>query len=306
MGGHVLRRLLQFLPVIVGTTFLIYTMMWVLPSDPFAGRCGDRPCPQSYISHMTQTYNLDDPLVVQYAKYMGNLVTGDLGSTFSGAPVADQLLGRFPVTLQLAAMAVVVEIVIGILTGVVAALRPGGLVDNLVLVSTLVVMSVPVFVAALLAQTVFGVQLGWFPVTSDGSLASLVLPAVVLGSLSLAFVARLMRSSLIESMQADHVRTAVAKGLPRRRVVVAHGVRNSLVPVVTMAGADFGALLGGAVVVEMIFNINGVGSLLLRSIRDGETGTVTAAVTLLVVAFLVVNLLVDLAYPLLDPRTRRD
>jgi oligopeptide transport system permease protein len=304
MGRYVLRRVLQIVPVMIGTTFLIYAMMWSLPGDPLAGRCGASPCPQSYIDRMTETFNLADPLILQYLKYMGGLFTGDFGTTFAGVPIADELLRRFPVTLQLAILAVLVEIVIGVVAGVVAGLRPGGLLDNLVLVSTLFVMSIPVFVAGLLAQSVLGVQLGWFPVTSDGSFGSLILPAFVLGSLSLAFVARLMRSSLIENMRAEHVRTAVAKGLPRRRVVAAHGVRNSLIPVVTLAGADFGSLLGGAVVVELIFNINGIGDLLLRSIRGGEIATVTAVVTLLVLAFLVVNLVIDLLYPLLDPRIR--
>lgn len=306
MSRYVLRRLLQIVPVVIGTTFLIYTMMWVLPGDPLAGRCAAGPCPQGYVDRMTEAYHLGDPLVVQYAKFMGNLVTGDFGTTFAGAPVGDELLQRFPVTLQLALLAVLVEIVIGVVAGTVAGVRPGGFVDNLVLVSSLFVMSIPLFVAGLLAQTVFGVQFGWFPATSDGSFRSLILPAFVVGSLSMAFVARLMRSSLIESLHADYVRTAVAKGLPRRRVVVVHGVRTSLVPVVTLAGADFGSLLGGAVVVEMIFNVKGVGDLLLRSIRGGEIGTVTATVTLLVLAFLLVNLIVDLVYPLLDPRITHD
>ncbi|WP_166348891.1 ABC transporter permease [Phytoactinopolyspora limicola] len=303
MRRYVVRRLAQAVPVVVGATFLVYAMMWSLPGDPLAGRC-DGPCPEAYVDRMTAAYNLADPLIVQYGKYMANLVTGDFGVTFAGAPVADELLQRLPVTLQLAALAVAVELILGVAAGVVAALRPGGVIDHLVLSSTLLVMAIPVFVAALLAQTVLGVHLGWFPITSDGSIGSLILPAIVLGSLSTAFVARLMRSSLIEGMYADHVRTAVAKGLSRRRVVTAHGVRNSLVPVVTLVGTDFGSLLGGAVVIEMIFNINGLGTLVLRSIRGGEIGTVTAVVTLLVLAFVLVNLAIDLIYPLLDPRIR--
>ncbi|WP_129667144.1 ABC transporter permease [Phytoactinopolyspora endophytica] len=305
MSRYVLRRLLQVAPVLLGTTFLIYAMMWSLPGDPLAGRCGGQPCPESYLNRMVEAYNLGDPLVVQYAKYMAGLVTGDFGMTFAGAPVADELLQRFPVTLQLAAMAVVVEMVIGISAGVLAGRRPGGFADNLVLVSTLVVVAVPVFVLALVAQSMLGVRLGWFPVTSDGGFVSLIIPAVVLGSLPLALVARMMRSSLIENMQADHVRTAVAKGASARRVVLRHGARNSLVPVVTLAGADFGSLLAGSVVVELVFNIDGVGELLIRSVRDGEIGTVTSVVTLLVLLFLLVNLAVDLLYPVLDPRIRR-
>ncbi|AYY14321.1 ABC transporter permease [Actinobacteria bacterium YIM 96077] len=306
MRRYVLRRLLQFVPVLLGATFLIYAMMWALPGDPLAGRCGDRACPQSYVDRMTEAYNLSDPLVVQYVKYMAGVFTGDLGTTFAGVPVADELLSRLPLTAQLAGLAIVFEIILGVTAGVLAALRPGGLLDSAILVSTLIVVAIPMFVLALLGQSFFGVELGWFPVTSDGSLLSLILPAVVLGSVSVAVVARVMRSSMIASLQADHVRTAQAKGLAPRRVVVAHGVRNSLIPVTTLVGADLGVLLGGTVVVEMIFNINGIGDLLLRSVGDGEIGTVTATVTMLVLAFLIINLVVDLLYPLLDPRIRHE
>jgi hypothetical protein len=196
--------------------------------------------------------------------------------------------------------------VIGITAGIVAGIRRGGFMDNLVLVSTLFVVSIPVFVIGFVAQIIFGVQLGWFPVTSDGSLFSLILPGFVLGSLSLAYVARLMRTNLVENLRADYVRTAVAKGMPRKRVIGVHAVRNSLIPVITFIGADFGSLIGGAIVTEGIFNVNGVGNLIFRSIRGREGATVTAAVTVLVLIFLLVNLFVDLLYAVLDPRIRYD
>jgi oligopeptide transport system permease protein len=306
MGRYVIRRLLQMIPVIIGTTFLIYAMVWALPGNPFAGRCGDRPCPQSYIDQMTAKYNLDDPLILQYLKYMGNLITGDFGETFRGTPIIDELAQRYPTTVKLALMAIIIEILVGITAGIIAGVRRGGFMDNLVLVSTLFVVSIPVFVIGFVAQIVFGVQLGWFPVTSDGSFYSLIMPAFVLASLSLAFVARLMRTNLVENLRADYVRTATAKGLPRNRVVGVHAVRNSLIPVVTFIGADFGALLGGAIVTEGIFNVNGVGNFIFRSIRAREGAAVTAAVTVLVLVFLMVNLFVDLLYAVLDPRIRYD
>lgn len=306
MGRYVIRRLLQMIPVVIGTTFLIYAMVWALPGDPFAGRCGDRPCPQSYIDAMTAKYNLNDPLIIQYVKYMGNLLSGDFGETFRGVPIIDELAQRYPTTIKLALIAIGFEILIGITAGIVAGLRRGGFADNLVLVSTLFVVSIPVFVIGFIAQIVFGVQLELFPVTSDGSLYSLILPGFVLGSLSLAFVARLMRTNLVENLRSDYVRTATAKGMPRRRVIGVHTVRNSLIPVITFIGADFGGLLGGAIVTEGIFNVNGVGNLIFRSIRAREGGTVTAAVTVLVLVFLLVNLFVDLLYAVLDPRIRYD
>lgn len=306
MGRYVIRRLLQMIPVIIGTTFIIYAMVWALPGDPFAGRCGDRPCPPAYVEMMTEKYNLNDALPVQYFKYLGNLLTGDFGDTFRGTPILDELTQRYPTTIKLALIAIVFEVVIGITAGIVAGIRRGGFLDNLVLVSTLFVVSIPVFVIGFIAQITLGVQLGIFPVTSDGSFFSLIMPGFVLGSLSLAFVARLMRTNLVENLRADYVRTATAKGLKRQRVIGIHAVRNSLIPVITFIGADFGGLLGGAIVTEGIFNVNGVGNLIFRSIRAREGATVTAAVTVLVLVFLLVNLFVDLLYAVLDPRIRYD
>lgn len=306
MGRYVVRRLLQMLPVVIGTTFLIYVMVWALPGDPFAGKCGQRPCPESYVAAMTEKFNLDQNVFVQYAVYMSNLVRGDFGETFGGVQVADELARVYPTTLKLALLAVAIEIVIGIIAGVVAGLRKGGFADNLVLVSTLFVISIPIFVIGYALQFVLGVEIGLFPVTvsPEARLYELLLPAFVLASTTLAYVARLMRTNLVENLRADYVRTAVAKGMPPGRVIGVHTLRNSLIPVITLIGADFGALLGGAIVTEGIFNINGVGGLIFSSIQRMEGALVTGAVTVLVLIFLLVNLLVDLLYAVLDPRIR--
>ena len=294
------------IPVIIGTTFLIYAMVWALPGDPFAGKCGERPCPPAYVAQMRDKFNLDDALPVQYGKYLLNLLQGDFGESFSGRSVWDEITNAFPVTFKLAVIAIIIEIVIGISAGILAALRRGKFLDNLVLISTLLVISIPVFVIGFVSQFLFGIKLGWFPATvgSAGSVYELILPAFVLASLSLAYVARLMRSNLTENLRADYVRTATAKGLSRRRVIGRHAVRNSLIPVVTFIGADFGALLGGAIVTEGIFNIRGIGGLLYLSIRTREGATVVGVVTVLVLVFLLVNLLVDILYGAIDPRIR--
>ena len=308
MGRYTIRRLLQMIPVIIGTTLLIFLMVWALPGNPFAGRCGDRPCPDAYIQAMTQKFNLDEPWYVQYGLYMQNLLTGDFGETFSGRQVVEELARTYPTTLKLAALAILFEVVIGIGAGIMAGLRRGGFFDNLVLLSTLFVISIPIFVIGYLAQLIFGVQLGWFPVTVSGeaTVYELLLPAMVLAAGSLAYVARVMRTNLVENLRSDYVRTATAKGMRRRRVVGIHTVRNSLIPVITLIGADFGALLGGAIVTEGIFNIRGVGGLIFQNIRLREGAMVTGAVTVLVLIFLLVNLLVDLLYAALDPRIRYD
>jgi oligopeptide transport system permease protein len=306
MGRYVIRRLLQMIPVIIGTTFLIFTIVWALPGDPFAGKCGERPCPPAYVEAMTEKFNLDDPLLVQYGKYMLNLVQGNFGETTSGIQVIDQLARAFPTTLKLAAVAIFFEIVIGITAGVLAGLRRGGFVDNLILLSTLFVISIPIFVIGFVLQYVVGIKLGWFPATvsSDATLYELILPGFVLGSVSLAYVARLTRTSIGENLRGDYVRTALAKGLPRRRIVGIHTLRNSLIPVITYIGIDFGALLGGAVVTEGIFNIKGVGGVLFTAIRTREGAVVTGVITVLVLVYLLVSLLVDLLYAVLDPRIR--
>jgi oligopeptide transport system permease protein len=307
MGKYIVRRLLQMIPVILGTTFLIYTMVFAIPGNPVEGRCGERPCPPNYIAAFNAEYNLDKPLLVQYGLYLGKLLQGDLGTNFYGNSVAHELAIRWPTTIKLAVMAIIIEIIIGISAGVLAGIRRGKFSDTLVTVSTLVLISIPVFVIGNLAQLIFGVRLGWFPVTAThGTFYELILPAFVLASLSVAYVARLMRANLVENLRADYVRTARAKGLSNARTVGVHTLRNSLIPVITYIGIDLGALMGGAIVTERIFNINGVGNFLYRSINQKDGVAVVGTITMLVLVFLFANLIVDILYGVLDPRISND
>ena len=306
MGKYVVRRLLQMIPVIIGVTFIIYVAVFAL-GDPTAGRCGERPCPESYIAKFRADYNLDKPLIVQYLLYMGNLVRGDLGTNFFGNKVVDELAARWPVTLKLGTMAVIIESVIGITAGVLAGIRRGKFIDSLVTVSTLFLISIPIFVIGSFAQLIFGVRLGWFPVTAtQGTTYQLILPAFVLASASVAYIARLMRANLGENLRADYVRTAKAKGLSNRRTIGVHTLRNSLIPVVTYIGIDIGALMGGAIVTERIFNINGIGNFLYRSITQKDGTSVVGTTLCLVLIYLLVNLVVDILYGYLDPRSSHD
>jgi oligopeptide transport system permease protein len=307
MGKYVIRRLLQMIPVIIGTTFLIFVMVFALPGNPAQGKCGERACPPSYVAKFNAEYNLDKPLLEQYVLYMGKVLRGDLGTTFTGQSVTSELAERWPVTIKLALMAIIIEIVLGISAGVVAGINRGKFLDSLVTVSTLVVIAIPVFVLGSLAQVVFGVRLGWFPVTAlKGTFNELIMPAFVLASVSLAYVARLMRTNLVENLRADYVRTARAKGLSNRRTVGVHTLRNSLIPVITYIGIDIGALMGGALVTERIFNVNGVGNFLYRSIHSKDGQAVVGTITLLVLIFLLANLIVDILYGVLDPRISND
>ena len=308
MSTYIVRRVLQMIPVVLGTTFLIYVMVFALPGDPTAGKCGDRACPPAVVAAIKEKYNLNDPVPVGYAKYMGNVVQGDLGENRFGIPVADDLKNRYPTTIKLAGLALLIEIIIGISAGVLTAVRRGGFLDNLVLVSTLIVISIPVFVFAALAQLSFGVKLSLFPVTvpNPATWYSLLLPAFVLASLSLAYVIRLTRASLTENLRADYVRTAKAKGLTPRRAIGLHALRNSMIPVVTFIGYDFGGLLGGAIITERVFNIQGVGGYIWKGINSRDGVAVVSTVTVLVIVYLLVNLLVDLLYGVLDPRISHD
>jgi len=305
MGRYLARRLLQFIPVFGGATLLIFVMVWAIPGDPIAALAGDRFLPDTVREEIRDRYNLDDPLIVQYGKYMGGVFQGDFGDDFRGRPVTDLLGQRLPITIRLALLAFGFEVVIGIVAGILAGVRKGGFLDNLVLVSTLVVIAIPIFVLGFVAQLVLGVRLTWFPVAGiQQGLYSFILPGMVLGSVSLAYVARLTRTSVVENLRADYVRTATAKGLTRGRVVGMHTLRNSLIPVVTFLAVDLGALMGGAIITETIFNIPGLGRAVFEGVRSQEGTVVVGIVTFLVIVYLVANLLVDVLYAVLDPRIR--
>lgn len=306
MGWYLARRIAVMIPVFLGATLLIYGMVFLLPGDPIAALGGDRPLSPAVAAALRKQYHLDDPFWLQYVHYLGGILRGDLGRAYSGLPVTTVLAQAFPVTIRLALIAVLVEAVLGIGFGLIAGLRRGGVFDAGVLIASLVIIAIPIFVLGFLAQFVFGVRLGIAPVTvgDEATLQRLLLPGIVLGSVSFAYVVRLTRSAVAANAHADYVRTATAKGLSRPRVVTVHILRNSLIPVVTFLGADLGALMGGAIVTEGIFNIHGVGGVLYQAVTRQEAPTVVSIVTVLVVVYLVTNLLVDLLYAALDPRIR--
>jgi oligopeptide transport system permease protein len=308
MGRYVARRVIQMIPVIIGTTFLVFALVFALPGDKVQQLSGERRPAPNVRAFLEEKYHLKDPLIVQYGYYMGGIVHGDFGQTLNGRSVSEIFKERWPITIKLGVTAFVIEIVVGLGAGLLAGLRRGGFIDNVVLISTLIVVSIPVFVLGRVSQLLFGVKWKIFPVAgvSDGWPYSYILPAMVLAALSLAYIARLTRTSLVENLRADYVRTATAKGLSRRRVVGVHALRNSLIPVVTFLGLDLGVLLGGAIVTEGVFNIPGVGQQLFRSVNLGESTVVVGLVTILVLVYLLANLVVDLLYAVLDPRIRYD
>ncbi|MET7760508.1 ABC transporter permease [Streptomyces sp. NPDC005393] len=305
MGRYALRRLLQMIPVFLGSTFLIFFMVYAL-GDPVAALFGDKAPDPATAARIREDLYLDEPLWRQYAHYMGQVFSGHFGTAFNGQPVTELMAGAFPVTLRLTVVAVTFEMAVGITLGVLSGLRRGRGTDTSVLLLTLVVVAIPTFVSGTVLQYLFGVTWGWArpSVSPEAPLTELLLPGVVLGLVSLAYTTRLTRTSIAENARADYVRTAVAKGLPRRRIVTRHLLRNSLIPVVTFLGTDVGALMGGAIVTERIFNIHGVGYQLYQGILRQNSPTVVGFVTILVIVFLLANLLVDLLYAVLDPRIR--
>ena len=306
MWWYVGRRLLQTIPVILGSTFIVYGLVFLSPGDPIAAMFGEKPVPEAVRAQLEAQYNLNDPFLIQWLKYLGNALTGDFGTSFSGRPVSELVAQAFPVTLKLALMALVIEATLGIAAGFYAGIKRGGIFDSTMLLVSLLVIAVPIFVFGFLMQLIFGVKLGWAPITvgGDASIPNLILPAIVLGLTSFAYILRLTRTSVVDNLTADHVRTARAKGLSSRPVNRRHVLRNSLIPVTTYLGTDLGTLMAGAIVTEGIFNVPGIGRLAFMAVNRGEGATVVGVVTVMVLIYVVMSLLVDLLYALLDPRIR--
>ena len=310
MFRYIVRRLLQMVLAFFGTTLIVYALMFAGQGDPIQALAGERPVTEAQRAYLTERFHLDQTGIggffYRYVDYVGNLLHGNLGESLTGRSIGGILAQAWPVTVKLAAIAMAVAILVGVTSGVLAGLRRGSLFDNSTLVLTLLVLGVPTIVLAPLAQYFLGVKLSLFPPTAGAqpSLYALLLPGIVLGSLSLATALRLTRASVAENLRADYVRTAKSKGLPTRRVVGVHVLRNSLIPVITFLGVDLGNLMSGAIITEGVFNIPGVGFNIFRAVKTEDGPLVVGLVSVLVVVYLVSNLVVDVLYAVLDPRIR--
>ena len=327
MGGYVLRRTLLIVPVVWGAVSLLFLVFFILPGDPVELISGTgRAVNAETRAAVEAKYGLDKPWYEQYGRFWSRLAQGDLGDSFKQSRSVNDVLGTTaPASVRLALWAVIVEILIGVVAGVVSAVRRYSFIDTLTTVSTTMVVAVPVFVLGYLLQYMLGVYTfqhdypSWarFPVQGIGpdtwtlffiptgsQWRYLVLPALTLASVSTALVARMTRSTMLEVMRADDMRTAAAKGLSRRTIVLKHGLRNAMIPVVTLVGLDIGTLIGSAVLTETVFNWPGMGTAIQRAITSLDAPVVLGLSLVLVVAYVVINLLVDLSYALLDPRIR--
>jgi peptide/nickel transport system permease protein/oligopeptide transport system permease protein len=302
LSSFLLRRLLLAIPTLAGVLVVVFLLLYVAPGDPVQEMVGERADAET-IARLRRELRLDDPVPVQFAHYAGGVLRGDLGTSYiTGRPILRDIAERFPKTLLLAATAMVLAAVLGITIGVVTARWPGGALDRLSLGAAYLGISFPVYWVGLLLILLFAVTLRWLPPSGYGRAEYLVLPALALGSRSIAFLARVTRSSMLEVLGSDFVRTARAKGLIERTVVVRHALRNALIPVITVLGLDFGYYLTGSILTETIFSWPGLGRYVVNAISRRDLPAIQGSVLFLSVVFVAVNLLTDLAYAKADPR----
>ncbi len=304
LAGYVVKRLLAMLLLLAGVTFIVFGMMYLAPGDVTTMIAASSPSPEQ-VAAIRRDFGLDQPPWTQYGMFLGRLTRGDLGDSWiDRRPVMPQVLGAFGYTLRLAAAALVLSIVLGTVGGVWSALRHRSLADESILTVTLLGISVPVFVTGLLLIYTFAFRLGWFPTSGAGSWRHLVLPACTLASFLIAYNVRMTRACMLEVLGQDYVRTARAKGVRELWVLGRHALRNALIPMVTVLGLQVGLLLGGSVITETVFAYPGVGQLIVSAISARDTPLVQACVLVTASGFILVNLLVDVSYVLIDPRIR--
>ena len=307
MFRYVTGRLIGLLPVLLGVTILVFVMMRVAPGDPLIAMLGEESQGMSReaLEELREQYGLSTDPVSQYFTYLGGVVRGDLGNSVrTKQPVVREIGARLPATLLLAGSGMLISLSLGLTLGVLAAVYRRTIVDYLAIILALAGVSIPVFWSGLILMLFFALQLGWFPASGFGTWRHLVLPAVAIGFASSAIIARVTRSSMIEVLRSDYIRTARAKGLNERRVNLRHALRNAMLPIITVIGLQFGGLLGGSVLTETVFAWPGIGRLVVDSIRAQDGPLVQGTVLFIAVVFIVINLLVDLSYALLNPRIR--
>lgn len=309
MNRYIARRLLQFVPVLFGTLIILFIALFILPGDPVQALIGERPVRDDFRKAIIAKYGLDDPLPVQFGRYIGRVATLDLGESAAppNRPVFDMIKERVPRTVRLAAAGTFFLVLLGIGSGIISAVKRYTWVDGTVTVFTIILVSMPVFVLGLVLQLfalktkdIFGLPVCCL----EAGIKSYIIPGFVLASVSAAYLSRLQRTSLIETLQADYVRTARSKGLRERRVIFNHAWRNALIPVVTYLGLDVGTLLTGAILTETVFNIPGLGRMLAQGVTQQDNQVVLGVSIFIVLVYLFANLIVDILYAVLDPRIR--
>jgi peptide/nickel transport system permease protein len=304
MSRFLIRRFLLTIPVIIGVATLVFSLIHLVPGDPVRAMLGDSASP-SDVTEMRGRLGLDRPLYIQYASFMKGAATGNLGTSLrTNQPVLALILDRLPATVELAIAAMLAALVTALPLGIIAAVKRGTAIDHVATTVALIGMSVPNFWLGPLLAIVFSVSLGWLPVSGRGTFANLVLPAITLGAPLAAVLARMTRASLIEELGEPYVLAARARGVSRARAVLKHALRNSLIPIVTVLGLQFGSVLTGAVITETIFAWPGIGRLLVQSISARDYPAVQGCILLIAITYVSMNVIVDVVYGFLDPRIR--
>lgn len=306
MLRYILRRLLALIPILLGVSIIIFVLIRMVPGDPARQVLGPEATGEQ-VALLRQQWRLDEPLPVQYFYWLQRAVQGDFGrSIVSRVPASQEIATRFPATLALTTASMVVSIALGLFFGVVGAVKHNTIIDRFSMVAALLGVCTPSFWLGLMLMLLFSVKLGWLPPFGKGGLNHLILPALTLGTAASAIIARVTRSSMLEVLSDDYVRTARAKGLDERVVIVRHALKNALIPIITLLGLEFGGLLSGSVVAETVFAYPGLGLLLINSINNRDFPIVQGALLLFSVQFVLVNLLVDVIYARIDPRIAYD
>jgi len=306
MWRYTSRRLVMAVPVLLGVTFVTFVLLNIVPGDPVAIMLEKRSDP-AVVDNVRRQLGLDKPWFVQYWSFVVNALKGDLGrSFFTRVQVLPELLSKFRITLKLAASAYAVAIVVGVSTGITAAVRHNTMMDSATMVGAMIGICAPLFWTAILLQIFFGLHLGWLPISGHESWRSFILPAVALGSRFAASIARITRTSMLEVIRQDYIRTALSKGLSRRIVIYKHALRNALIPMVTLVGMQVGGLMGGSMLTETVFAIPGLGRYYIEALYQRDFPVVQGMVLFTAVVFVLANLVVDLSYAFIDPRIRYD
>jgi ABC-type dipeptide/oligopeptide/nickel transport system permease component len=316
MVGYIVRRLFQLVIVLIGVTILTFGILFLVPGDPATVLAGKDQSPEK-LANIRRNLGLDKPIYVQYGLFVERLLHGDLGESYQRQrPVTEMIRESLPNTVQLAVAAVLIEL-LGIPLGIYSALRQFTFWDTALTTSALIIWGIPVFVLGLFMQYVFGLRLGWLPVAGSGgetvlyfipadwtNLSYLILPAITLGIIEVAYISYMQRASMLEVIRSDYVRTARAKGLPERSVVLKHSLKNAMIPVLTIAGIDLGALMGGAILTETVFSRFGLGLMIYNAINARDLPVVAGGVLFATLVFVIANLVVDISYAFVDPRIR--
>lgn len=305
MTRYIIKRILFLIPIMLGVSFIVFALLYVTPGDPARNALGPSASEES-VAQLREEMGLDDPFIVQYGRYVKDIVTkGDLGNSYiSKIPVTTEILSRAGATLKLAVLAISFAILLGIPIGIISAVKQYSLFDNITMIFALIGISMPVFWLGLLLIMLFSVNLGWLPSSGFSTPAQMVLPAIALGSQSVSVITRMTRSSMLEVIRKDYIKTARAKGQKESKVIWRHALGNALIPIITIIGIQFGQLMGGALMTEVIFSIPGIGRLMVDSIKMRDTPMVLGCVLFVAVAFSIVNLIVDLLYTFVDPRIK--